>query len=344
MSTASYISIIERYHEYRDSIHELMASMLNSLGEERILEDKQAQCRAMERLSEAYPFVEMLFVLDGNGIQISDNITITSKHPCAYSGSGRDRSQRPYFRMARNSTGVVVTEPFLSSTNRKLCIAAAVRWPHPDDHGDNYLVLEVDVAGVVEFLMGDGPRRKFQPLFKGIYSTIVAGLFAVVGVLLFSAGSELYALLAGKIEGGDQHLKPFSVIIFLTLALAVFDLGKTTLEEEVLMHKDIFRHSSTRRTITRFIAAILIAVSIEALLLMFKSALGDHGMLVPAVWMMVAAVGLLIGLGIYVYLGARAEALLLSIRWPGKKGEVAVSKHHSTTTGEARSSVVSSPT
>lgn len=321
MSTASYISVIERHHEYRNSIHELMASMLNSLGEERIREDKQAQCRAMERLSEAYPFVEMLFVLDANGVQSSDNITVSSKHPCAYSGSGRDRSQRPYFRLARDSSGVAVTEPFLSSTNRKLCIAAAVRWPNPDDDdGDDYLVLEVDVAGVVEFLMGDGPRRKFQPIFKGVYSTIVIGLFTVVGMLLYSAWSELYLLLAGKLEGGDQHLKPFSVIIFLTLALAVFDLGKTTLEEEVLMHKDIFRHSSTRRTITRFIAAILIAVSIEALLLMFKSALGNTEMLVPAVWMMIAAVGLLIGLGIYVYLGARAEALLISIRRTGGEG------------------------
>jgi len=103
------------------------------------------------------------------------------------------------------------------------------------------------------------------------------------------------------------------VIIFLTLALAVFDLGKTTIEEEVLMHKDIFRHSSTRRTITRFIAAILIAVSIEALLLMFKSALGDGHNIMAAVWMMFSAVGLLVGLGIYVYLGARAESQLKSM-------------------------------
>lgn len=317
MSTVSYISVIERYHEYRDAIHELMASMLNSLGEERILEDKVAQCRAMERLSEAYPFVEILFVLNAQGIQTSDNITASSKHPKAYSGQGRDRSQRPYFRLARASSSVVVTEPFLSSTNRKLCIAAAVRWPNPEDNGDDYLVLEVDVAGVVEFLMGDSARRRFQPLFKGVYITIVIGLFFVVGVLLFSAWSEICELLRSEAEDGDHHLKPFGVIIFLTLALAVFDLGKTTLEEEVLMHKDVFRNSSTRRTITRFIAAILVAVSIESLLLMFKAALGNAETLVPAVWMMVAAVGLLVGLGIYVYLGARAEVLLLSIRRPG---------------------------
>ena len=163
---------------------------------------------------------------------------------------------------------------------------------------------------IVEFLMGDEKRRKFQPFFKYIYGVIVFGLFCVVATLLYSAFHELYLATSAAVGSADSHLKPFGVIIFLTLALAIFDLGKTTLEEEVLMHKDIFRHSSPRRTITRFVAAILIAVSIEALLLMFKAALGQGDGLVPAVWMMLAAVGLLIGLGLYVYLGAKAEALL----------------------------------
>ena len=102
-------------------------------------------------------------------------------------------------------------------------------------------------------------------------------------------------------------------------ALAIFDLGKTTLEEEVLMHKDIFRHSSTRRTITRFIAAILIAVSIESLLLMFKSVLESPEYLTNAVAMMAAAIGLLVGLGVYVYLGAKAEVALRKVSFEQKR-------------------------
>ena len=131
--------------------------------------------------------------------------------------------------------------------------------------------------------------------------------------MLFSAATEILELL-NSTSNENLYLGTFGIIIFLTLALAVFDLGKTTLEEEILLRKDIFRHSSTRRTITRFIAAILIAVSIEALLLMFKSVLGDSQYLLHAVAMMAAAIGLLIGLGIYVYLGAKAEAILKSGR------------------------------
>jgi hypothetical protein len=80
----------------------------------------------------------------------------------------------------------------------------------------------------------------------------------------------------------------------------------------VLLHKDIFRHSAIRRTITRFIAAILIAVSIEGLLLLFKGSLGQSELLWPAVGVMGCAVGLLLALGLYVFLGARAEAALVA--------------------------------
>lgn len=162
--------------------------------------------------------------------------------------------------------------------------------------------------------MGDVLRRRFQPGFRAIYILIVAGLFPVVVALLWAAFTDvLHVFDAGQTREAI-HLRPFGAIIFLTLGLAVFHLGKTILEEEVLMHKDIFRHSSTRRTITRFVAAILIAVSIEALLLMFKAALGQGEGMLAAVWMMFTAIGLLVGLGIYVFLGAQAELALLRQR------------------------------
>ena len=310
MSTMNFIGIIERYHEHRNAIQDLLASIITGIAEEPIYHDKKTQCKAMKCLTSNYPFVDLLYVLDKVGIQISDNVAVSSKSQLAYQGKGKDRSQRPYFIHAQNNDEIVVTEPYFSTANRKLSISASIRRSY-EEGSVEYLVLDCDVAAIIEFLMGDAARRRFQPYFKLVYATIVAGLFAVVGLLLYSALIELSGLLSPGSSVHELHLKPFGVVIFLTLALAIFDLGKTTLEEEVLMHKDIFRHSSTRRTITRFIAAILIAVSIEALLLMFKAALGDAQYLERATWMMVAAIGLLVGLGIYVYLGAKAERILL---------------------------------
>lgn len=308
MSTMSYISVIERYNEYRAAIHSLLGSILTGIVEEPLFYDKQTQCKAMKCLGERYPFVEILYILNANGVQVGDNVAVSTKHPAAYSGKGKDRSQRPYFMLARNESGVVITEPYLSTASRKLAISAALKGSNGEK--TEYLVLDVDLTAIIEFLMGDALRRRFQPMFKTVYSIFVIGLFLVVAALLTTAFREMATFIISDSESKVHNLKPFGVIIFLTLGLAIFDLGKTTLEEEVLMHKDIFRHSSTRRTITRFIAAILIAVSIESLLLMFKAALGESDQLIKAVWMMLASVGLLVGLGIYVYLGAKAEVNL----------------------------------
>lgn len=313
MSTMSYLNVIERYHEYKKALHELLASTLSGITDKALIHDKAAQIEAIQCLGKIYPFVDLLYVLNDDGVQISDNIAKSGEHSAAYKGKGSDRSQRPYYRLAKASEEIIVTEPYLSSSSKDLCVSAAIKMKDGETESDYYLILDINLSETIEFLMGDTTRRKLMPVFKTVYSVIVIGLFCVVIALFFYAGVEIISLFE-KNDPKELKLKPFGIVIFLTLALAIFDLGKTTLEEEVLMYKDIFRHSSTRRTITRFIAAILIAVTIEALLLMFKSALGYGNDIRDAVLMMATGVGLLVGLGLYVYLGAKAESMLVKNR------------------------------
>ena len=314
----SYLSTIERYHEYHNAIRELLASILTGIDHPALFSDVSALNAAMCDVSEKYPFVELIYTLDKSGTQTSPNIACKQHSAAAkVKAQGKDRSRRPYYMLAKDSDKVVVTEPYLSSAGRIICISAALKTYDTDRNVIGYLIIDIDLASTIEYFMGDVTRKRFTPLFGSVYTIIVVGLFCVVGVLLFSAFSDLIELFFGKASITDKHLKPFGVIIYLTLGLAVFDLGKTILEEEVLMQKDIFRHSSTRRTITRFMAAILIAVSIEGLLMMFKAALSDSVNMMPAVWMMMTSIGLLVGLGLYVYLGAKAENALVSL---GKGG------------------------
>jgi hypothetical protein len=314
MAAMSYLSTIERYHEYREALRELLGSILTGISHGRLFTEAGGLHAAMCDIQRHYPFVSLLYTLDAAGVQSSDNVVCPRRRTPRIEARGADRSQRPYFQLARAAQGVVVTEPYLSTASGTLCISAAVRYL--DAHGVllGYTVLDIDLGETIEFLMGDVVRRRFQPGFRAVYSLIVVGLFTVVALLLWAACLDVAHLFAGGETHTALQLRPFGIIIYLTLGLAVFDLGKTILEEEVLMHKDIFRHSSTRRTITRFVAAILIAVSIEALLMMFKAALGQGEDMLAGVWMMLTAIGLLVGLGVYVYLGARAEVALLQQR------------------------------
>lgn len=310
MASMSYLSVIERYHEYETLVHELLESILTGMSDTQLFANTGKAIKVFSEVAARYPFVELMYLLDNAGRQISPNLALINQQVKLLSvGESPDRSQRPYYLNVRDKTGTQITQPYLSNASGQLCLSASLALTLPAGQ-KGYVVVDINLTRLIEFMMGDSTRRKVTPLFKAVYALLVAGLFVIVAVLMLIATRDIWHLLVLGSDLQHDSLKPFGIIIFITLALAVFDLGKTILEEEVLMHKDIFRHSSTRRTITRFISTILIAISIEALLTMFKASLGEIEYLQSAILMMLAVVGLLIALGLYVYLGAKAEMLL----------------------------------
>jgi len=320
MSKMSHINVIEKYEEHRPAIQHLLASILGCFANEKLFELNQKELtETLHTLCSYYPFVSLLYLLDAEGKQLCMNVLGAhfKKHPVV--GAGADRSKRPYFLAAQKTDQPVVTEPYLSSVRSELCLSASTKIYNDDGTIKGHVVLDIDLSLTLSFLTGDSKRVYFEPYFKIIYSFIVAGLFTVALVLLYAAGRECANVIFALTQPHEHPEIPFGAVIYLTLALAIFDLGKTTLEEEVLLYKDILRHSSTRRTITRFIGAIIIAVSIEALLMVFKSALGGGEHIIEAVWVIIAAAVLLCSLGVYVFLGSKAEIYLFKNREQRKK-------------------------
>lgn len=313
MSKMSHINVIEKYEEHRLAIHHLLSSILSFFADKKMFEQSEEELlEQFNSLYGYYPFVSLFYLLDADGKQLTPCFQGKHVKSHAQTGIGADRSNRPYYRAALKCDSVVITEPYLASVRRELCLSTSMKILHDDGSVKGYVVLNIDLKATLSFLTGDSRRALFEPYFKTMYTLIVIGLFSVAAVLLYTAALECIIVAKSLIAPQQEIAIPFGVVIYLTLALAIFDLGKTTLEEEVLLYKDILRHSSTRRTITRFIAVIIIAVSIEALLMIFKAALHGGGeQLIAAVWIIIAAALLLVSLGVYVYLGSRAESILL---------------------------------
>lgn len=313
MSKMSHINVIEKYEEHRLAIHQLLSSILSFFADKKMFEQSQEELiEQFNSLYAYYPFVSLFYLLDAEGKQLTPCLQGRHVKSYAQTNIGADRSNRPYYLAAMKSDNVVITEPYLASVRRELCVSTSVKMLNDDGSVKGYVVLNIDLKETLAFLTGDSRRVLFDPYFKAMYTLIVLGLFSVAAVLLYTAALECITVAKSLVLPQREIEIPFGVVIYLTLALAIFDLGKTTLEEEVLLYKDILRHSSTRRTITRFIAVIIIAVSIEALLMIFKAALHGGGeQLIAAVWIIIAAALLLVSLGVYVYLGSRAESILL---------------------------------
>lgn len=302
MAYHSYLNLFSSYERDKTAINQMIESIVTSLDRIQLLNDVAAQKQEILHLSKAYPFIEMLYSLDAKGTQLQDSaygrqVTEPARRTL---GKDSDRSNRPYFLAANaNNTGITVSAPYLSSATHRPAVSAVLRFHTAGGETAGYLVLNLNLQKLLAFVNHDQMRYRFHPYFQAVYAVIGGLLLVVAGMLLWASFDLLVGIFYQPVSVATES---FGVVILITLGLAIFDLGKTIIEEEVFVHKDIRQHGSTERTITRFMSAILIAVSIEALLLMFKSLLGESNQLTNAVFMMLSAVALLIGLGIYLKL------------------------------------------
>ena len=94
---------------------------------------------------------------------------------------------------------------------------------------------------------------------------------------------------------------------FIVIAMAVFDVSKFLLEEEVFKHRELGSPQEARVTRTKFLVIISIAVSLEALVFIFDAARTDITLLVYPTFLLIAVVLLVVGLGIFVKLHPAPE-------------------------------------
>jgi hypothetical protein len=137
--------------------------------------------------------------------------------------------------------------------------------------------------------------------FRGIYAIFSVAL-AAVALLLFVKGIEgFFAYGFGDVKAIEIK-DIFEATILLTLSLAIFDLVKTLFEEEFLGRSKKDPSSDIHKTMVRFLGSIIIALSIEALMLVFKFAMTEPAMLINAIYIIGGVAALLIGLAAYIRL------------------------------------------
>ena len=101
----------------------------------------------------------------------------------------------------------------------------------------------------------------------------------------------------------------FKPIIALTLGLAVYDLGKTIFDQEVLPKTHHKTEGFNVNTLLKFSVSIIIALLIEALLVVFKISLHDYTQLSYAAMLIASVSSLMLVFAIFVYLSKKENSL-----------------------------------
>jgi uncharacterized membrane protein YidH (DUF202 family) len=85
----------------------------------------------------------------------------------------------------------------------------------------------------------------------------------------------------------------------IVIGMAVFDVSKFLLEEEVLSPKGTKSTEKQRGTLLKFLVIIAIAVSLEALVFVFDAGKRDITKLIYPTFLLISAVFVVVGLGVY---------------------------------------------
>ncbi|WID95413.1 GNAT family acetyltransferase [Bosea vestrisii] len=137
---------------------------------------------------------------------------------------------------------------------------------------------------------------------------------AIAGVLLLAAVLLMAVAVARAFTGfwtGDGALDTMlDGIGLVIIAVAVADVGKFLFEEEVIADRELRRPAEARGSLTKFMTIIIVALSLESLVLITKAARDKPAdILFPALLMLVA-VAALVGLGLFQKLSQHATAAI----------------------------------
>ena len=145
-----------------------------------------------------------------------------------------------------------------------------------------------------------------EHISRAIFAVASAILMLMAMALVVYGVSELIlALRSSWHEGGEALL---TAIGYVVIALAVFDVAKYFIEEEVIRSREMRTPSEARRSLTKFIAAIAIAVFVEGLVIAFQVGKQDVARMIYPTALLVTAILIVLGLGVYQRLSVEVES------------------------------------
>jgi hypothetical protein len=233
--------------------------------------------RNLKQLFEYFKSLELVYVVDNETKkQISPNIYRNKTDE-----KEKDKSRSYLFKKIDFEKSLMIP-PYKSSATGNICITLAI------PHNDKTLFLDFNLKKLLERLRLLETHAFFDNTTKIFYA--FSGFFMMFLSFAILAYSGYEILKHNEIT----IMSFFKPIIYVTIAIAIFDLSKTLLAQEVFFKSFKKDENIEKKTFVKFIISILIALSIEALMLVFKISLKNISLMSNAFWLF-AGISLMIG-------------------------------------------------
>ena len=153
-------------------------------------------------------------------------------------------------------------------------------------------------------------KELFERTTVAVYlvAALLLGLMALItmGWAAFEVYHEILGAKAVEDKFISTMLRSVGAII---ISVAIIDVAKYMMEEEVLERKEKRSPREVRETLIKIMMIVTIAVGIEGLIYIFKAGAKDITLLVYPALLIVTAVIMVVGLGLYQRLSVAAEKM-----------------------------------
>lgn len=233
--------------------------------------------------------MELLYITDARCKQITPNI-YRKRYDDKAKGRNRDYLVE---RLKERSDNFYISDPYYSSATGNICITVM----HVIDNGHR-IFIDYRVSELLARLGLIEHHRLFDSFTKKVYQLIG---FSLIFFAFLSLGYALFFFFKHILQDTITLDALFKPIVAITLGLAIFDLAKTILEREVY-YKSYSKEGEDATVLTKFAIAIIIALSIEALMVVFKIAIHDYSQMIYGLYLIIGVGIVIISLGLYSYL------------------------------------------
>lgn len=143
-----------------------------------------------------------------------------------------------------------------------------------------------------------------------LFTRAAFGLASLL-LMLLACGLIVYAFAGvwGSFRAPDADVGAtlLEAVGYTVIAIAVFDVGKYLLEEEAIRGREMRSAGEARRSLTKFISTIVIAVLLEAVVTVFQAGKESMPLMLYPTLLLVSGILLMVGLGIYQRLSVSVE-------------------------------------
>jgi hypothetical protein len=142
--------------------------------------------------------------------------------------------------------------------------------------------------------------------FSNALYFVISGAFVLIAMLL--VGAALWNAAETLLNRGEAVDALLNAVGLIVIAMASVDVGKYLFDEEVVRERELRSAVEARQSLTKFMVIICIAVALEGLVQIARVSQASFDTLLPAALLILTAVAVMVGLGVYQKLSGDVEA------------------------------------